>query len=76
MSYITPLSYHEAIIMRPPELVQTSRKAASAAMKERAVDSLLCCTGVYNQRNWDAIDAIIQMASEAGVKLIIPFADK
>ena len=32
--------------------------------------------GVYNQKNWDALDSIINQASEAGIKLIMPFADK
>jgi hypothetical protein len=32
--------------------------------------------GVYNQKNWDALDSIVDMASKSGVRLIMPFADK
>ena len=33
-------------------------------------------TGVYNEENWKSLDSIVAQASDAGIKLIMPFADK
>jgi len=37
--------------------------------------TLQTAPGVYNQKNWDALDSIVDTASKSGVRLIMPFAD-
>ena len=73
----SPLASNPALRWRPPRVGILRRcDCRYFLMMGHGQSGGKPVAGVYNQQNWAALDSVIQQASAAGVKVILPFADK